>query len=217
MGGQKQTALQSSELSAILKTADQRLARGGLITLLVRSLASTGKLLRAGSWHQHQIGGNKMNKIGIAGLTAALSLFATIACADTEKVNSTAYWVIVEQNQQFPLSTGSTVNAGGLVHANVINADGEHLSQWCEGDQVTDADGKPVGGAGFCTLIEEDGDMLWVWFRNDGPGQGSTWGVIGGTGEYAGATGGGTSSEPTSTSPDGQSWVNTSTGSITTK
>ena len=158
-----------------------------------------------------------MNKSGFVALSVGLGLFAMGACADTEKVESTAYWVIVEQNEEFPMTTGATVSAGGLVHANLVNADGENLSQWCEGDSVANAEGKALGGAGFCTVIQANGDMLWVWFHNDGSGQGGTWGVIGGTGEYAGATGGGTSSAPTSMNPDGQSWVNTSTGSITTK
>ena len=80
-----------------------------------------------------------------------------------------------------------------------------------------DASSKPLGGAGYCTIVNPDGDILWVWFQNGGGGQsGGTWGVIGGTGSYAGASGGGTSSAPTSMSPDGRSWINTSTGTITT-
>ena len=74
----------------------------------------------------------------------------------------------------------------------------------------------PEGGAGFCTIIDQAGDAMWVWFSNNADGQGGTWGVIGGTGAYAGASGGGTSGAPTSMSPDGRSWINTSTGTITT-
>ena len=82
---------------------------------------------------------------------------------------------------------------------------------------MSDPDGKPVGGAGYCTIFDQDGDVLWVWFRNAGDGTGATWGVIGGTGKNAGATGGGTTSGPTSGTADGRAWVSTSSGSIIRK
>ncbi|HEY5679799.1 MAG TPA: hypothetical protein VIS55_07020 [Pseudomonadales bacterium] len=155
------------------------------------------------------------NRIPFA-LMAALGFFAMNACADTEEVSSTAYWTIVAPAEEYKMTNGATMTGGGIAHANVINNEGEHLSQWCRGITAADAEGKGLGGAGFCTIIDQAGDAMWVWFSNNADGQGGTWGVIGGTGAYAGASGGGTSGAPTSMSPDGRSWINTSTGTITT-
>ena len=71
-----------------------------------------------------------------------------------------------------------------------------------------------ANGAGFCTVVQANGDVLWVWYKINGGGA-ANWGVIGGTGEYEGATGGGTSSM-VSQGGDGRSWVSKITGSVTT-
>ena len=66
-------------------------------------------------------------------------------------------------------------------------------------------------------IFADNGDVLWVSFVNRGPGSTGNWTVMGGTGEYEGATGGGTSTPPISTRGDGLGWTNTSTGTIVTK
>ena len=71
-------------------------------------------------------------------------------------------------------------------------------------------DDGPVAGGGYCTIIGQNGDMLFVWFG------GGRWGVINGTGDWAGATGGGMT-EPVSQNPDGFAYVNRSKGEIKLK
>lgn len=44
---------------------------------------------------------------------------------------------------------------------------------------------------GYCDAVDGDGDMYWISWHN-GP-DGNTWRLIGGTGKFAGLSGGGTS------------------------
>jgi hypothetical protein len=136
-------------------------------------------------------------------------VFAAGASADTQKINNVQYGVVVEQAQEIKMENGVTVMAGGLSHATVIDANGDVSSQWCRQSAVLGDDGNPVAGGGFCTIISQNGDLLWVWFG------GGKWGAIGGTGGWAGASGGGTT-EAVSQNPDGRSFVNKAMGDITT-
>ncbi len=113
------------------------------------------------------------------------------------------------------MARGARGHVGGLFHSNVIDSEGEHASQWCASTGISNPQNAPLGSAGYCTLVGSNGDVLWVWFHNLGPGTPSVWGVIGGTGAWAGATGSGTT-EPVTQSPDGRAFVNKSTGTITT-
>jgi hypothetical protein len=72
-----------------------------------------------------------------------------------------------------------------------------------------------AAGAGFCSIIDAQGDITRVWFRTEGQGQ-ATWGVIGGTGANEGATGGGTSSF-VARGGDGGTWIGKSRGTTTDK
>lgn len=77
-----------------------------------------------------------------------------------------------------------------------------HLAtQDCRGTTVVSADGGEVISKGYCDVIDRDGDVWWLWY--DATPQGSTWGILGGTGKYGGMTGGGTtkSEKP---APDGR-------------
>ncbi len=144
-----------------------------------------------------------------------MMMTAAQVSADTQDVSSTAYGVVVEQGNQVSMANGNTAFVGGLFHANVINNDGEHFSQWCRASGVANSENQPLGNGGYCTLIDSNGDVLWVWFRNMGPGTPGVWGAIGGTGAWAGATGGG-KTEPVTQNPDGRAFVNSTTGTITT-
>ena len=140
-------------------------------------------------------------------------LFSLSAFASTEKINNTAYSVSIEENRTIELANGVALQGGGVVHATVVSENGETLSQWCRGTFASTGDSF-LGGAGYCTLITQDGDFLWVWFTPTGATE-SKWGVISGTGRYAGATGGGTTTQ-ISASPDGRSTITKSVGIITT-
>ncbi len=158
--------------------------------------------------------GNNMNKKYLIGLCIGLGFAATGAIAATEEVDSMLYQVSVEQNETIELANGVSVETGGLFHANIVNADGEHLSQWCRGTFASNGD-TFLGGAGYCTIVDSVGDFFWVWFTPTGPTT-NAWGVIGGTGQYQGATGGGTT-EQVAVLPDGRTTVARSKGTITTR
>jgi hypothetical protein len=143
-----------------------------------------------------------------------LGFFALNACADTEQVDSTAYQVVLEEPTPFTTPQGNTVLLGARQHASVVQADGEVASQYCTGNAMPAEGGGLANGAGFCTVVQTNGDVLWVSYKINGGGA-ANWNVIGGTGEYEGATGGGTS-QIVSQGGDGRSWVSKITGSITT-
>jgi hypothetical protein len=155
-----------------------------------------------------------MNKLLTTSLAALLGFFALGACADTEQIDSTGYQVVLEEATPYTTPQGNTVMLGGRTHASAVAADGEVSSQYCTGNAMPAEGGGLANGAGFCTVVQPNGDVLWVWYKIEGGGSNS-WGVIGGTGEYEGATGGGTSAI-VSQGGDGRSWVSKITGSIPT-
>lgn len=142
-------------------------------------------------------------------ILAACLFCAVSATAGTRDVNTTAYFVTTNQGQEITTPQGNQVTVGIQNHSNLVDhVTNEEFSQWCTGNA------SEAGGAGYCTIIADNGDVLWVSYLNQN-GSG-TWTVMGGTGEYLGATGGGTST-PGSQRGDGQAWTSTSTGTLTTK
>lgn len=135
------------------------------------------------------------------------------AHAATEQIDAMIYGVDVEPNETINNPNGHTVTVGGLTHATIINANGDKSSQWCRGTTVSDGDSF-IGGAGFCTIVSSEGDYLWIWWKPTTP-EVNDWGVIGGSGRWAGATGGGDNTITTQF-PDGRAWISHSTGTITT-
>ena len=151
-----------------------------------------------------------MNKI----LISLFVLFvATSVQAETMQISSTNYWVIVDPGRPVEMPSGAKGMATMRVHGTSVRSDGVTSSQWCTGHQGVSAEGAP-GGAGYCTLIADNGDMLYVSFMSNGADGTSTWTVMGGTGGYAGATGGGTSSD-VSRRGDGMAWTSKTEGTIT--
>lgn len=139
-----------------------------------------------------------------------LSFFLTSSVlADTQKIDNTAYGVVIERPMEVTMTNGAKVMTGGLFHANSVDANGEVNSQWCRSTTALGDEG-PVAGGGYCTIIAENGDLLFVWFG------GGNWGVINGTGRYEGATGGGTTTG-VSQNPDGYAYTNKSKGKIKLK
>jgi hypothetical protein len=137
------------------------------------------------------------------------SVISTFTFADTEKISNVSYGVVIDPPQEVGQTNGMTIMGDGLFHSNVVQDDGSVSSQWCRGSTAM-MDSKPVSGGGFCTIVADNGDLLWVWFGN------GAWGVIGGTGQYEDSSGGG-KTEPVSQNADGRSFVNKSMGEITTK
>jgi hypothetical protein len=152
------------------------------------------------------------NKIVIFGCAI---LLCGMAVAETQKIDNNSYGVVTIDATEITQPNGHKAMVGGQNHSVIVNSDGETFSQWCQGSAITESDGL-VTQAGSCAIIAEDGDVMWVWFRNSGPGSEGTWGVIAGTGEYAGATGGG-KTKPGKLLGDGRAFTSTSTGTIKTK
>lgn len=120
----------------------------------------------------------------------------------------------MDEGTRFESPTGAKGSYAAVSHATLVRDDGPTASQWCTQEIGEGDDGMPTGFAGYCTIIEDNGDNLWVSFIGT-PTDGITWTVMGGTGQWAGATGGGTS-EMVSQRADGQAWTSRATGTITT-
>jgi hypothetical protein len=143
------------------------------------------------------------------------TLLSSAAFAATTKIDSTIYGTTTKEPTEIKLPNGSTVFAGFESTGRIVGKDGQESMQYCHGDGLQEKDATQIS-VGFCAVVFDNSDVLWVWFRNDGPGTPGTWGVIGGTGEYAGATGGGTNAG-VSQRGDGRSGTSTSVGKIKTK
>jgi len=65
-----------------------------------------------------------------------------------------------------------------------------HLNtQDCDGMVIVSPDGNSAPGAGSCDSVDKDGDRWWMWWVER---DGNRWGVVNGSGKFAGMTGGGT-------------------------
>ena len=150
--------------------------------------------------------------------TSAIGTFALCiaftAQAETMKVESTTYWVQISQGQTVEMPSGTKGRTLMRNHGTVVRANGDVSSQWCTGHQGVLASGQ-AGGAGYCTSISDNGDMLYISYMLGEEGEPVTWTVMGGSGAYEGATGSGTSTI-TSRRGDGQAWTSRAKGSITT-
>lgn len=156
-----------------------------------------------------------MKKIYTGAIGAFAICVAFTAVAETEKVDSTLYWVQVDPGRAVEMPNGAKGRTVMRNHVTVVQADGDVSSQWCTGHQGVDGSGQ-AGGAGYCTSIADNGDMLYVSYLLGSEEEPATWTVMGGTGGYEGATGSGTSTM-TSRRGDGQAWTSRAQGSITTK
>jgi hypothetical protein len=155
-----------------------------------------------------------MNKRVIAAIGATTAVLALGAQAGTEQVSSTAHWVQMDPGTAVEMPNGAKGRATMRAHATVIQANGELSSQWCTGHQGVGPTGQ-AGGAGYCTIFSDNGDMLYVSYMLGGD-QGGQWTVMGGTGRYMDASGSGTTTV-VSRRADGQAWTSTSKGTLTTK
>ena len=147
-------------------------------------------------------------------LLVATSLWSLSLAADTREVSNTSYNVNVEDGEEITAPDGSQINIRAGSHGSVQDeVTGESFSQWCTGE-LAQQEGGPMG-AGYCTLIADNGNVLWVSYVLHGA-EPSTWTVMGGTGQYEGASGSGTTTV-VSQRGDGQAWTSKSTGTLTTK
>jgi hypothetical protein len=147
-------------------------------------------------------------------LLVATSLWSLSLAADTREVSNTSYNVNVEDGEQITTPAGNQLTIGAGNHGSVQDeVTGESFSRWCTGESSQGEGGQM--GAGYCTLIADNGNVIWVSYVLHGA-EPSTWTVMGGTGQYEGASGSGTTMV-VSQRADGQAWTSKDTGTLTTK
>jgi hypothetical protein len=157
-----------------------------------------------------------MRTFASSSLAIGFLFLSMSAAAETQEVSNVSYGVSLDQGQVIDLPGGRKVRVGMRSHSSVVeDRTQEVFSQWCTSEAQLDAAGKPTIEVGYCALLADNGDVLWLSFFNPGPEK-STWTVIGGTGQYEGATGSGTSSV-SSQRGDGYASTFKSSGTITTK
>ncbi len=149
-------------------------------------------------------------------LAAAAILLGSCVQADTQTLELTVEGVQVQQGELITAPSGNQSRVGGLTHATIANDQtGERSVQWCRGNVLLDGTGMPTTQVGFCTVIYDSGDLLWISYLGDAQSGENTYTVIGGTGQYQGATGGGVN-RVVSQRGDGRSWTSRAEGTITT-
>ena len=148
-----------------------------------------------------------LSKLGVLFFSV---LYMLSVAADTREVSNTAYFVTMDDGNEITVPNGGQITVGIRTHANVVDeVTGEDFSQWCVGEAGADT------GAGYCTLVADNGDALWVSYVFTSAGS-SNWTIMGGTGQYVGATGSGTASN-VSQRGDGRAWTSKAVGTLTTK
>jgi len=132
---------------------------------------------------------------------ALLVLFVSgVALGETITVDATGHYVRINEPEFLELVDDHELYPGYRRHISVTGKDGKAESHWCFGSNVMDGSTLEFG-AGYCTALDDDGDVYWTWFEVAKRG-GFAWKVMGGTGKYKGATGGGTS-RASGSLPDG--------------
>jgi hypothetical protein len=159
----------------------------------------------------------QMKYSALFGVGALICISAPGAFAATEEVDVTIYGVETQRGEAVALPNGTKVTGGGQTHGTVVNRKtGEVTSQWCSAATFQDGAGNQTSQGGACTAFYDDGTLLHVSYLGAAPDAGNTWTVMGGTGRYAGATGGG-SCKNDSMRSDGFAWTASCKGSIVTK
>jgi hypothetical protein len=146
-----------------------------------------------------------------------LLFFSLTASADTQKVSNVGYAVALDRGQVIDLPNGRKIRVGARSHGSLVDQNTkEESSQWCTAEAQLNAAGEETSQVGYCAVVADNGDTLWLSFFIPGPQEGGNWTVIAGTGRYEGATGGGTTAVA-SQRGDGYAWTTKSTGTLTTK
>ena len=118
-------------------------------------------------------------------------LLSLEALAESVAIDAIGHYVRLNDPDMVELEKDFEAYHGYQRHITAVGKDGKTESHWCTGTNVMDDD-KLSFGAGYCTVIDEDGDAYWTWFQVRRRG-GFDWQVMGGTGKYKGSTGKGVS------------------------
>jgi hypothetical protein len=127
-------------------------------------------------------------------------IISRVAMGETVTIESTGHYVPLNDPDMIELEKKYEAYHGYERHITAIGKDGKTESHWCIGTNLMNDD-ELAFGAGYCTILDEDGDAYWTWFQVRKRG-GFDWQVKGGTGKYEGSTGSGFS-KAVSSLPDG--------------
>jgi len=143
-------------------------------------------------------------------------LLGSCVQADTQTLNVTVDHVQIEQGELVTGPNGGQARVGNLSQASIVNDEtGERTAQWCRGNTMLDDAGMPAVQVGFCSIVYDSGDVLWISYLGNAASGENTYTVIGGTGQYEGETGGG-GNRVVSQRGDGRSWTSKAEGTVTT-
>lgn len=123
---------------------------------------------------------------------AAFALAAAVSPAGAREVAGSgdgAYVTVHEESVELP--HGETLRhyrTAGFVTSDP-GSPFHATEQNCSGSDLTSPDGGSVTSAGYCEGTDPSGDVWWIWWRGDG--EGGVWGLLDGTGKFAGLKGGG--------------------------
>ena len=156
-----------------------------------------------------------MKKVACLALVVGLVCIAAAALAGTRKIDETVYSIGTDLGEVVTLPNGSKVRVGMNWRTANVDVSGVEHTGWCTQTAHLDASDQPTSGVGHCVFYQDNGDAVWVALSYK-VGQLTMWTVMGGTGQYDGATGGGTSSL-ISQRGDGTASTFKSQGSIITK
>jgi hypothetical protein len=150
----------------------------------------------------------------------ALLLTILLGCgnadAATVEFTETGTEVPTQSGDKVTLANGNVLMTHSQSHASPVNdKTGEQTSEWCSYDWLLDAKAVLVQFVGHCTRVYDSGDLMWISITGT-KAEVSEFTILGGTGKFAGASGGGTT---TVTSMRGDGLVNTfkNVGTLTTK
>lgn len=79
--------------------------------------------------------------------------------------------------------------SNGFIWTEDDNVVGGNGALACYGSNTMSPEGEQLDGSGTCEGVDPDGDIWWLWWNGGMEGE---FGFTGGTGKYAGITGGGT-------------------------
>lgn len=116
-----------------------------------------------------------------------------VAVAEEVKLSGTILFEVVYHDET-ELAGGRTLSRDhltGMIKDKDSGSPIHNLRQDCIGAVIFDADGtNAVGGQGSCDSVDADGDVWWMTWRINAENM-SDWQITGGTGKFAGVSGGG--------------------------
>ncbi len=142
----------------------------------------------------HRIGGRIMRRVSRLLAISSLAIASPLAMAWAENVTVSGSATYIQNwGETVMLEDGGRlerIHLKTILHDDSPDSPLNMNTQDCTGTGIFDASGNFVMNSGHCQATDLDGDHWSMWYHHTP--QGNTWGVVGGTGKFAGATGGGT-------------------------